>query len=621
MHSELNTETAGDINEGGFLANLNKKGLTYPKCWMELHGNSIDGNAKNIIYKVSRTTIKQIDDGNGMDKPKLKQAFSMYNSNHCNDRSIGVSGFGLKGSQNGLSNKSLVKTITKSAYGPYLTAEAPWDEMHRLQRYTGMVTIRSSTEEEIEDFNNDRLQLSKTGTTQIFQYHSKVASSISQQFETPETCELFDPINQLSVVFGLCTQVVSYEHFEMISKKLECYNYFDAEETDFYTGPETYKISCMEKNGEDDHFILHHNDGHDYEIKTKGLNRYATSWSLVTSNYDDWTQYGEFDVFTGTRRDPQFFNDDIPQLPGGTAVIHPYDKHHIGDKNFEWLSKIPLRRNGQLIGVVELTDIKISSARGNGESMNSVYNTHCEIRYNPISTIDNKQDMIACVQECKTTCVPDFPIPLVRLIQGIKRNKAKKVWQYFETKCKHANSIKTTPVENTPVENTPVENTPVEITPVEITPVENTPVEITPVEITPVENTPVENAPVEIAPVEIAPMKSIPVETTSVEIAPMKSIPVETTSIETTPIKSTPVEITPDETISLHISIGIEKELNITKSDVDPVDVYSHRRGGVLGSELQEESLSLCSRLIPEKKYTDEYIQLLNLLRKLNALE
>ena len=120
MQSELNIENVGDINEGGFLANLDKKGLNHPKCWMELHANCIDGRASNILYIVERNKIKLIDAGvrAGMDMFHLKNAFSMYNSNHSNDQTMGVSGFGMKGAQNNLSNKSTAYIVTKTHDGP-----------------------------------------------------------------------------------------------------------------------------------------------------------------------------------------------------------------------------------------------------------------------------------------------------------------------------------------------------------------------------------------------------------------------------------------------------------------------------------------------------------------------
>ena len=96
---------------------------------------------------------------------------------------------------------------------------------------------------------------------------------------------------------------------------------------------------------------------------------------------------------------------------------------------------MPVIRNGQLIGVTELPGLKISSARGNGESMCKLFNVHCEFRYDPLSTQDNKQDLIVGVQECKTQYICSMPPNLLRLLKCIKFDKAQKVWNYFKGRC------------------------------------------------------------------------------------------------------------------------------------------------------------------------------------------
>ena len=50
-------------------------------------------------------SIKIIDDGKGMNNHDLRNAFDLFKSNHSEDKSIGVSGYGLKASLKKLSNK------------------------------------------------------------------------------------------------------------------------------------------------------------------------------------------------------------------------------------------------------------------------------------------------------------------------------------------------------------------------------------------------------------------------------------------------------------------------------------------------------------------------------------
>jgi hypothetical protein len=55
---------------------------------------------------------------------------------------------------------------------------------------------------------------------------------------------------------------------------------------------------------------------------------------------------------------------------------------------------------------------------------------------------------------------------------------------------------------------------------------------------------------------------------------------------------------------------------------VKPIDVPSHRKGLVLGSELQEKLGSLYTRLNVEQSYDDaDYITLFNILQKIENKE
>ena len=71
----------GEINESGFLQNLFRKWFSFAKSLSEIHANSIDAKSTNIIYVIDKK-IRIIDDGCGMNREELKNAFSMYNSNH-----------------------------------------------------------------------------------------------------------------------------------------------------------------------------------------------------------------------------------------------------------------------------------------------------------------------------------------------------------------------------------------------------------------------------------------------------------------------------------------------------------------------------------------------------------
>ena len=425
----------GDIDERGFLNNLSRKGFTHAKSLSEGHGNAVDFHSANISYHVEHTKIKEVDDGCGMDQNGLKKAFSVYRQNHENDRSIGVSGIGMKAHLNISGNKKPTKTVTKMENGPYLTAEAPWDTIHREGRYTNMINIRPSNQEEIDEFNQDRANSDvKKGTTHIFNYNSALAGAIAQQFETPATSENFVPEDQFSVIYGRFPQTVTFHHFENPQPKvLQNYNYFHGEQTEFYGGIQEDRINFMENTSGDQRFIWTSSDG-DFEIAKSGRG-WGNEVRPVTTNLSSYKIFGEATLISGIRRDTKYFDDKHPVMPGSCIVMHPYDQEHVGVQNFEFLAKMPVIRNGQLIGVTELPGLKISSARGNGETMCKLFNVHCEFRYDPISTQENKQDLIVGVQECKTQYICSMPQNLLRLLKCIKFEKAQKVWDYFKGRC------------------------------------------------------------------------------------------------------------------------------------------------------------------------------------------
>ena len=112
---------AGEINESGFLQNLFRKGFSFAKSLSEIHANSIDAKSKHITYHILENNIRIMDDGCGMNRMELANAFSIYYSNHSSDKVIGVSGIGYKAALVILGMKSDTLTITRKQDGKYLT--------------------------------------------------------------------------------------------------------------------------------------------------------------------------------------------------------------------------------------------------------------------------------------------------------------------------------------------------------------------------------------------------------------------------------------------------------------------------------------------------------------------
>ena len=568
QHSE--NMQVGDINQRGFINNFFRKGFTNPKSLSEGHGNSVDARATNISYHVEQTKIKEVDDGCGMDQTGLKNAFSVYKSNHANDHSIGVSALGMKAHLMISGNKKPTKTITKKENGPYLTAEAPWDIIYGEGCYTNMINIRPSNQEEIDEFNLDRANSDvKKGTTHIFNYNSALAEAIAQQSEHPS--DNFVPEDQFSVIYGRFSQTVTFHHFEnpQQPKVLQKYNYFDGIETEFYGGIQEDRINFMKNNSGDVRFIWTSSDGNEYEIIKTGRG-WGNEVRRVTTNLSLYDRFGQATVKSGIRRDPAYFDDEHPVMPGGAIVMHPYDQEHVGEQNFEFLAKMSVIRNGQLIGVTELPGPKISSARGNGETMCKLFNVHCEFRYDPISTQDNEQDLIVGVQENKNQYICSMPPNLLRLIKYMKFDKAQKVWNYFKERCAAVAPI-----------------------PVPI---------VVPVPV----------------PVPVPLPQPVPIVVPLPPPVPEPIVDYESESDDESEHVLVPhIDSDADES---DIESDIDSELDVPIHV--PVDVHGHRRGLVRGIELCTEMQRVFAQIQPESSYSDtDLIQLFNNLRRINIEE
>jgi len=443
----------GGIDEGGFLHNLFRKGFTHLKCLSELHANSLDANATFISYEVLRDLIKMIDNGNGMNEDNIKNMFSIYRANHTNDKSLGVSGFGAKPSLAILSNKKRVKIFTHKENSDYLCVVIPWDIMFQTSKYSGMIEITKMTDEEITAFQNERQHLeTTTGTSIYFPYNRELENAIKVNFEDLPTM-LPHPQDRLSIIYGkFHNTTVVYKHYEKPSKlfTLRPYDYFEGQDNDFYTGKRRDTIAVFKKENEIEKYRFiwkNSSDNSDYEIIRKG-NGWAKNSCKLINNTVRWERIGEFTIDTGNRIDENYFNSTSNTMPRADAFIYQYDKQNgltyrtenragqpiddLSTKNFEYLCKPKVIRNSQVIGVMELPGMAISSARANGEAMHQMYDTRCEISYYPISNHTNELDLIVGVQENKNQLICNMPIQLSRLIKEIKQAKHNQIWSSFK---------------------------------------------------------------------------------------------------------------------------------------------------------------------------------------------
>ena len=243
---QVNEDIVGSISESGILGGIYKKGFTTEQCFMEIIANSIDAKSTNLLFKYDGVYILIIDDGNGMNKYGLKRMFDIYGSNHSADKSLGVSGLGEKAAMIILGEKTHVDVYTKTESGDYLSAQVPWDEMYRQQRYNGMIKIRNMDENEINIFNNERSY--NHGTTVKIKCNPETIHILESFFDNTLVNDI-NPLEQPSVIFGKFAINISYTNDKNETKQLDKYDYFQFGDEDYYCGKTNEIIKHYKKRG------------------------------------------------------------------------------------------------------------------------------------------------------------------------------------------------------------------------------------------------------------------------------------------------------------------------------------------------------------------------------------
>jgi hypothetical protein len=453
----------GAINEENFINGLNNKGYTSQHCLGELVANSIDSNAKNVKFNIYENSILLIDDGFGMDEVALTNMFEIHRENHKNETKMGRSGLGGKAATKILSEDTCVKVFTRMNNCKYLCAVIPWNTIVESGTYIGAVTIRLMTTEETTAFNNDRVYFSNTtGTTIQFNYDPSLHLTILQNFKStaptptptvkptiiksttpsPSDKEMLPSVkigDRLAFIFGTFDVNIYYSNVDKpnLDRKMKLYNYFGNDPNKYYNGIKTNTINHYRDEKGQDLFILTSNDENEtnYIIKPQG-NGYKKHAEICKINKNRLTYIGDFTVQSGMQKLTKYFDIDNPVLPKtASKIVHDYDLEFINrdDDSAETLAKVGLRRNGQLISYFEIPDCKISSARGNVDTMHSTYHVRCVVSYDINSTNNNITDKIIGIQENKNQYQEaTLPINFTRLIKHCKQQTANNIWNYFE---------------------------------------------------------------------------------------------------------------------------------------------------------------------------------------------
>ena len=447
--SSVFEEKGGSWNESGLVLSLDRKGFTPNKCCTELIANSIDAQAITIEWKITSEYIKLIDDGTGMGQSKLKDMFDMFKTNNSDRKTMGVSGLGGKEGMYNLSKKTNKEPTTTILYthtngGDYLKAIVPWKEIFNEQKYTGKVLFTMMSQEEINDFIEDRTNFNfKHGTTIRFEYNDDFKNLIEKQFDNKITTkEKFSQHDRWDFVFGLSISNIILEKTDGTPRSvLSKYDYFSGNDTEFYAGKQMSHILHYIDDKNNDRYILNE-DGDTYlEIQHYGKNSYKTDPTPIII-HQLWKKIGSYEILNGMRVNNDIFNPNNPYFPNSATMhINNYDGKYFpsSDTDVEYikacLSGCGVYRNCQLITKISFDNKKFnaSTSRGDAKSMITKFYHRTEIRYSTLSSQDNRMDIAMGIQENKNQHHNCLPTPLERLITHVKQQHIVRIYTYFET--------------------------------------------------------------------------------------------------------------------------------------------------------------------------------------------
>ena len=435
----------GRIDERGYLKGFGRRGYTPAKCLLELVANSLDAMdkvapngayRKRLAFEMHADTIRMIDNGFGMNTDDAERMFALHNENHVSDTSRGVSGIGAKPSLSLLGGRQETLLYTRVQGGDHLCIMVPWNLIHSEGRWTGMVTTRHMTEDEKTVYSGERD--CPHGTTIVFKHNETLQTILKETFTPIESSGMTNPLDRSEIIFGRDDVQITYKNLGEPTP-LKLYNYFDRAHPHFYTECREDTIEQWHsKQDNRDRFLWR--DGDDiHEIS--GTVKFAKDVKKSVVGTYGYHKVGEYKVVTGLRADPALFDPENPKDPsataaaggvGASAYTGPYNEEHLGKDSLPFLGSYKLRRNGQLIGLIEPPDMNMATSRGSWSSNFDTYIVQCEVWFNPLSSQDNHQDRVMNIQENKNQFDGNsLPKNFTRLVKWLKRKKVDEIQMYF----------------------------------------------------------------------------------------------------------------------------------------------------------------------------------------------
>ena len=448
-------ENCGSVNEAGYLANIFKKGYTLSQCMSELLANSSDAKSTEVHFEIIRNeTIKLIDDGLGMDIQDVDKMYDMNRSNHIGDRSKGVAGIGGKAGQVIAGNKTHVTLFSHKVGCKWLCVNAPWDVIYTEGIYTDQIHKRDMTEDEIQQFKNERPSQSVDGfydpyhgTTIIFTYNNHLRTAIICGMDKDEDRDgiAADQTTLFGFVFGLDNMKISLSYPDRPDKPIQyCtkYNYFAEDDDSYYCKKNTTDITHWQKNSNGEHvksrFTYKNTEDAntlmEYPIRATGYAKKETPVTVEELENGGFVNVGTFVYDCGLRKDNDHFNPDSTKELKNIEYVGPYDSGRLVGKNGEMYKYVGygsmFARNEQVLGSFQYPDNQTSSYRGDKEARHASY-VHGMLSYMQVSSQNNPNDSLANIQENKNQWNTVLPTGLTRICHNLRDKKAKEIWIYM----------------------------------------------------------------------------------------------------------------------------------------------------------------------------------------------
>jgi len=426
---------AGAIDERGYVFGMDKKGFNGPRSLSEIIGNCLDAKAIKIYCIIRDEDILITDNGNGMDVENQKYLWAAQRENHKGEKTTGVSGFGAKPSTKVLSQNTEVTFYSKKDDGEYCKSHAPWSDIIKNGKYTGMVNISLMDDKEKEEFKG--LLGEGTGTIIKFPKSGFLKEVITTQFNNPR--KIKETNQRLDCIYSkfIHSSIYFTDMDEGIKdKQMEMYNYFGAPDHDYYHIKES-TIDVLKDHRND--IVFAKVSGETYECYEytgdgKGKGYRKRGFSSRASR-----KIGTLRVKSSLRKDKNYFDPSGTKLPGASTKLHAYEEKFFSELEDQVKADLfypSIMRNDQYIGnLYPLPRLKPSSARADGFSClkNSLIRT--EISYDTTSSQDNVMDEIIGIQENKNQLnTYQIPEELKRLIEDNITDTAKEIWEIMNSK-------------------------------------------------------------------------------------------------------------------------------------------------------------------------------------------